>query len=198
MPGRPGERIGARPVIVELQPFGRPIPHLQNPGCCFDRLNPPENVTALIASLCIAFPGSRRTEKPTEGVYLLDGSKKVIHPSSPELGQVSVYVSKPIEQRTVEATRRYAGALADSSHLDRVCDLFTQSLDAEHDDFRRFVLGWTALEILVNKIFRDYERVFINVRTVGSRTAAGRGALNLDLRSPNTPVEGQPTPPPLP
>src|SRR5215218_2019597 len=41
MPGRPGERIGARPVIIVVQPFGRPIPHLQNPGCCFDRLNPP-------------------------------------------------------------------------------------------------------------------------------------------------------------
>lgn len=68
----------------------------------------------------------------------------------------------------VEATRVYSTVLTNERGLERVSSLFVQSMDLEYDDFRRFILGWSALEILINKVFRDYERAFVDELVSGA------------------------------
>jgi hypothetical protein len=68
----------------------------------------------------------------------------------------------------VEAIRVYSTVLTDELGLERVSNLFVQSLNPEYDDFRRFIFGWSALEILVNKVFRDYERAFVDELVSGA------------------------------
>jgi hypothetical protein len=48
------------------------------------------------------------------------------------------------------------------TELKRVVNLFARSLDsAADDDFRSFLFGWTALEIFINKVFSQYEKVLV-------------------------------------
>jgi hypothetical protein len=39
--------------------------------------------------------------------------------------------------------------------------LLIQAISRDTDKLRRFISGWSALEILVNKVFSEYEKLFI-------------------------------------
>jgi hypothetical protein len=126
------------------------------------------DITTIIASLGIATSGNYKTERLAEGIYLIDEAGKVIHPRFPRVGGLTVYSSNPIEQRIVEAVKEYSTMLTEARGLERVSNLFVQSMNLEHDDFRRFIFGWTALEILINKVFRNYERTFVDELVSGA------------------------------
>lgn len=122
---------------------------------CFDPIDPEaikerygHVITMLIASLCVASSESHKLEQVAEGIYLIDEAGKVIHPFFPRVGGGTLYTSRPIEQEIVEATKDYSTVLTNERGLERVSSLFVQSMDLEHDDFRRFIFGWSALEIL--------------------------------------------------
>lgn len=136
---------------------------------CFDAINADaikeqyrRDIMMLISSLSIASSGSHNVEKVADGIYLIDEAGKVVHAFFPRAG------GGPIEPEVVEATRVYSTALTDNLGLDRVSNLFVQSMNLEYDDFRRFIFGWSALEILVNKVFRYYERAFVDELVSGA------------------------------
>ena len=39
--------------------------------------------------------------------------------------------------------------------------LLVQAISKDNDKLRRFISGWSALEILINKVFSEYEKLFI-------------------------------------
>jgi len=175
-------KLGAAGVLV-IEGWGDIEAKLEGPTrdfgeylIAFDPINPEaimeryrHVITPLIVSFSIASSESHRLEKVAEGIYLVDEAGKVIHPLFPRLGEGTVYISRPIDQETAEATRVYYSVLTNEGGLERVSSLFAQSMDLQYDDFRRFIFGWSALEILVSKVFRDYERAFVDELVSGAR-----------------------------
>jgi hypothetical protein len=53
-------------------------------------------------------------------------------------------------------------AALDRQELSRVIRLLASSLDARNDTLRRFIFGWTALEIFINKLFDGYRQTFVS------------------------------------
>jgi hypothetical protein len=45
--------------------------------------------------------------------------------------------------------------------LSRVYKLLIQAISRDNDELRRFIFGWSALEILINKVFSEYEKQFV-------------------------------------
>ena len=123
------------------------------------------DVTALISSLQLASSGGYEFFRVAEGTYLIDEKGKIIHSRSPTVGGGTVYVSNPLNQRVVESTRRYADALVGDRDLQRVRELFVQSLDIEADRFRTFVFGWTALEMFIRNVFSSYKQDLVRSGT---------------------------------
>jgi hypothetical protein len=87
-------------------------------------------------------------------------------------GHATAYVSRAIDSPTIEGTRRYSDLLIGNQDLAKVSTLFAQSLDTQTDRFRTFIFSWTALEILVSKVFGHYERSFIDA-LIGESSMAG-------------------------
>lgn len=145
---------------------------------CFDPINKDaikerhrQIVTTLIASLSLASSESHTVDTVAEGLYLIDEAGKIIHPRFPRAGGGTLIVSTPIEQQTVEAMRAYSTLLTDMPGLERVSSLYVQTINSEHDDFRRFVFGWTALEIFVGKVFKNHGIAFVDELVSGARTS---------------------------
>jgi hypothetical protein len=56
-------------------------------------------------------------------------------------------------------------AALDKQNLSRVVRLLASSLDSKNDKLRRFIFGWTALEIFVNKFFDGHRQTFVSDKT---------------------------------
>lgn len=133
-----------------------------------------QDITAFISALCIASGGNYRTEKLADGIYLVDATGRIVYSFSLSAGQGTVYVSREIDTPTVVSTRKYSDLLIGNQDFEKVSTLFAQSLDAQTDRFRKFIFGWTALEILVSKVFSYYERSFIDTLVSESSVAGAK------------------------
>lgn len=97
----------------------------------------------------------------TDGIYLLnDIGKPVYSFSFSETGEGFVSTSLS-EEAATRISARYA-ALSLESDLDSVERLFSQMAEYGADRLKAFLLGWTALEILIAKSFKSYEQAFLS------------------------------------
>jgi hypothetical protein len=76
-------------------------------------------------------------------------------------GPVGVFVSGPWDPVNQPALQGDFLVLQAASDLTRVRELYAASLETADDHLRAFLAGWTALEILVNKVFPTYEDKFL-------------------------------------
>lgn len=117
-----------------------------------------------LASLVIAISQltgrNVRLSKHAEGLVLFrtDG-KKIYAKEASASGSASVSASwkpehQPSLQKDFESLQRLTS-------LSRVHHLFAASVEQPDDRLRAFLSGWAALEILVNKVFGDYESDFL-------------------------------------
>lgn len=135
---------------------------------CFDAINKDHvreqcrsTVTALLSSLCIATSQGYEIERIIDGPYLINEEGKVVHSFSPSFGAANLYVSRPITSEVIDATTHYFERLQAQKDLRDVARLFAQSLDRKTDGLRTFISAWAAMEILVNRVFREYEKTFV-------------------------------------
>lgn len=117
--------------------------------------------------LAVAF----ETEVPSrfaalsEGTYLINEAGKIIHSISLSVTGVEVSVSRSLSTEVVgRISERYA-MLKQANNLDSVQRLFSQMADYGTDRLRAFLSGWAALEILIAKLFKTYEQVFLSPLT---------------------------------
>jgi hypothetical protein len=61
----------------------------------------------------------------------------------------------------VDEAQKHSRVLAVEKSLSKVNMLIVQAISAENDGLRRFIFAWSALEILINKLFSEYERRFV-------------------------------------
>jgi hypothetical protein len=97
-----------------------------------------------------------------DGVARMDeDSQEIIRRVSSVL-QVSWRVRSHYEAVSPSEAESLIAALG-KSELNRSVNLLAQSLDmAAEDKFKSFLFGWTALEILINKVFSEYEKAFLS------------------------------------
>jgi hypothetical protein len=131
-----------------------------------------QDITAFISALSIASGGTFRTDKLADGIHLVNTEGRIAYSVSVSADPVTAYVARAIDSPTIEGTRRYSDLLIGNQDLEKVSTLFAQSLETQTDRFRKFIFVWTALEILVSKVFGHYERSFIDA-LIGESSMAG-------------------------
>jgi hypothetical protein len=96
-----------------------------------------------------------------DGVGRVEGSDGQIIRTVSSMRVVSWQVRTHYESAS-PAEAEFLARQLERTELKRVVNLFARSLDsAADDDFRSFLFGWTALEIFINKVFSQYERVLV-------------------------------------
>ena len=96
----------------------------------------------------------------TDGTHLHNESGKSVYSISFSMnaeGLASIYLS---DEAATRIGSRYA-VINQESELDSVERLFCQMADYNTDKLKAFLMGWTALEILIAKSFKSYEDQFL-------------------------------------
>lgn len=117
--------------------------------------------SAALAALSLSVEqNSLQTRRISKGSYLITESGKPAYSMSISLN-AEAYSSKHTTDEIVERTAHYLSSLLGDISLSRVYRLFVQAISRKNDELRRFLFGWSALEILISKVFSDYEKLFI-------------------------------------
>jgi len=132
------------------------------------------SVAAVVTAMFMASDYSHAIVKLTEEMYLIRDDGKVVHSFSPSVGAVNAYVSKRVDDKVIRFAQEYSKALIAKSELRGVTELFAQALDRNLDPLKAFIFGWSSLEVLVNKIFSQYEKAFISQLVANSPTGGAK------------------------
>lgn len=122
-------------------------------------------VSSVITALRIGGSGRFEFETIGHGSYLSTDEGTVVHSYSMEMGTPSVYVSSPLTDAQIIRVADDINLILKSGDIERVVRLHAHSLGKASDNFRAFIAAWSALEILIGKLFPIYQ-----------------GLLSLDLR----------------
>jgi hypothetical protein len=169
------KRIGNDPVvIVEVRgDIVAAIPEnareILNFILCFDALDKNavksshrQQISAVLTALRIG------TEEPVEFQYICDGTYlhtddgRIVHSVTAETGVAHAYVSKLLSGIQKGRITETIPLAIQASDLERVMRLYAYSLTVESDNYRAFLSSWTALEILVGKLFVKYHTQLVS------------------------------------
>lgn len=118
-------------------------------------------VNAILTGLCLSAEHEALQLRRLDGdVYLVGESDKPMYSLGISISG-EAYSSRQTTDEVVEKTRKHSLSLPIDSSLSRVYKLYIQGVSRENDALRRFLFSWSALEILINKVFSEYEKLFI-------------------------------------
>lgn len=136
---------------------------------CFDAIDKEairkkhiETIHATIASLAISTSPEYHAEKITTGLYFIDDNKKPLYSFSFQGGRARLILSKPISEDIESEIKKNIGLSYSNKQLKTPFRLLTQSLETTNDNLRAFLLAWSSIEILTNKVFPYYEDKFVS------------------------------------
>ena len=115
-------------------------------------------VARVLTSIGLSVESVKGIDKVAEAIVGESESGKRVFTFVPE-ANATAFVSQPPPTSFEISTTELFALLASHAEFDRVSDLLAASSE-ETDDFRAFILAFTALEILVNKAFKSHEREF--------------------------------------
>lgn len=95
------------------------------------------------------------------GVYLENNNKRICYPFSIKLGIPKFFCSEVFNDTLATEVNSYFDIIKRSNLLDRVFRLLSQAIDGTNDNLRSFIFACTALEVFINKIFKEYEKEFL-------------------------------------
>ena len=115
-------------------------------------------------SLSLQDRSDSRVSKVTEGMYILHSdSGKPTYSFTFSAGNLRMSIGTMLDDVAESRIHHYAERLRNDQNIDKVLDLFVQSLVIGKDDFRAFLAVWTALEIFVTSNFkRTYEQCWFD------------------------------------
>lgn len=133
---------------------------------CFDAFDKKALKTRLVSQVSAVLTAVRiGTGDPLEfrqisdGSYLTTDDGRVVHSASAEAGAPGVYVSPRLTEEQKQRIEADIPLALGAGSLERVLRLHAQSLGKALDNYRAFVAAWTALEILVAKLFPKYHHL---------------------------------------
>jgi hypothetical protein len=160
---------GVGAVVIEIRgplqgDVSDPLRRIDDYILCFDAFDKKalsaslqSQVSAVLSAMRMGANHEYRFENIVSGSYAVGEDGKIVHLLSFEGGQADIYVSKPLSAEQVSEVAEDINLVRRARSLERVVRLYTHSLDRKTDRFRAFVSAWSALEILVAKIFPVYQ-----------------------------------------
>jgi hypothetical protein len=129
-----------------------------------------EDFNAILTAIFLSVGNSAiQVTRIAGDVYLIGkGGKPVYSLGLSASGEA--YTSVPTTDRFIGMAQAHAATLATKSSLSRVYKLLIQAISRDNDELRRFIFGWSALEILISKLFSEYEKQFVQ-NLVGAHPA---------------------------
>lgn len=124
-----------------------------------------KEIDKLLMSFFLVVERDYEVKKVTDGIYLLDESGKVWHSFTFSTSAKAV-VSRAFDDKLLCNLSAYSDALDKTVDLENVYRLLVQSSDKDTDNLQSFLFGWTALEVFVNKTFKEYEQRFFKAYIV--------------------------------
>lgn len=120
-----------------------------------------DQISSVLASFAMSVGAENHIFKEIEGIHFKHGSGKVLYSYSIEMGNSRIILSKTIENRKeIELRKAISDSLA-YPQMRTPFRLLSESLQFSNERLRSFMAGWHALEIFINKVFSEYEDVFI-------------------------------------
>lgn len=116
-------------------------------------------VSAVLTGLRLGREEPVEFRRLAEGSYLTMDDGRVVHSASAEFGNASAYVSRRLTQDERTRISDYIGLALKAGALERVMRLYAHSLERGTDNYRAFIAAWSALEILVGKLFPVYQQL---------------------------------------
>jgi hypothetical protein len=132
-----------------------------------------KEIDQVLMSFFLAVEGDYEIKNVTDGIYLLDESGKVWYSFKLNVSG-RVIISKRFDDTSLSHLLSYFDALAKTCDFEDVYRLLVESCQKETDNFQSFLFAWTALEIFVNKTFKDYEQRFFNRYLVREVPSSGQ------------------------
>jgi hypothetical protein len=135
---------------------------------CFDAIDKDyikaqdqDSISVILTSLILSLGRIEKVQKIRDGVFLVDNEGKVIHSLSASAASAGVIISGLITAELQADVHDLIPLLLNRIELNRVIGLFMQSLDRSVSNLKSFISGWSALEIFINKVFRDHSTRFL-------------------------------------
>ena len=106
-----------------------------------------------------------------DGLYLQNDSMKVLYPyyHFPPSPPTNVRLTGELTTRHADNIDLIYRKMLEEDDLESVERLFSEMTKHENGGLKTFIFGWTALEILIAKSFKDYEDVFLSPLTEGGQ-----------------------------
>lgn len=160
------DSIGTDPVVI-IEVTGEveaAIPanarEIQDFIVCFDaydkkavRARVAPQVSAVLTALRIGTGNPLEFRQVSDGSYLTTADGRVVHSASAEVGGLGMYVSRRLSEEQRQRIQADIALTLRTGSLERVLRLYAQSLSKATDNYRGFIAAWSALEILVAKLF---------------------------------------------
>ncbi|HEX3697631.1 MAG TPA: hypothetical protein VH374_19825 [Polyangia bacterium] len=119
-------------------------------------------IRSTLASLALNFQSVIGCQSVVDQVIVYRTDSRRILSYTATAGSVRVRANYLVDdsQLTMTASQAAAGVL--DASVNRVQELLLRSLLADDDRLRAFLSAWTALEILINKLFSRYEKLLFD------------------------------------
>lgn len=166
------DAIGTDPVVIievageveaTIPPNAREI---QDFVICFDAFDKKalktrlaSEVSAVLTALRIGTGNPLEFRHVSDGSYLTTTDGRVVHSASAEAGGLGMYVSHRLTDEQKQRIEADIPLALGAGSLERVLRLYAQSLGKAMDNYRAFLAAWSALEILVAKLFPVYHQL---------------------------------------
>jgi len=111
-------------------------------------------------------------KKVTDGIYLKGGGKTYY--SYTATGSAKAIVGKKLTVDSIARMQNYLKVLPKVKDLDDIYRLLIRSTSEDKDKLRAFLFAWAALEIFINKTFKEYEDKFMEEHTIEKLTATAK------------------------
>jgi hypothetical protein len=120
-----------------------------------------DQVNAALAALCLATEHETIQIKHVRGdVYLINELGKPVY-SFNFSGSGEAYSSRRTTVEVIKEAKGQAAKLMSKRSLSKVYRLLIQAISKDNDELQRFMFGWSAFEILINNVFSQYEKLFV-------------------------------------
>jgi len=106
-----------------------------------------------------------RFDEVSAGTYCTNAEGHTVYSLS-FLGNAELTASSPLAAEAPEAIARRFALLSKSAELASSVRLYADMATYGREPFRVFISGWTALEILIQKTFKDYEERFFSTLAI--------------------------------
>jgi len=127
-------------------------------------------VQSLLAALLLASPGDTSARTLIDCVLFYRNDGKPIFCYEME-AYATAYTALPITQNLADEAALLTSRLLKGRPYSDVIRLLTKSMDLANDQLLSFLSAWTALEIFISKIFKEYESLMFNNAGSGSISA---------------------------